>query len=146
MKKSLNRKAIVVSAVFTMLILVAAATVVVASSLVTGDGARGRQTTTSPSDGSPQVIPAQTAPDVTPQEVLDSGQTDSALAAKDAEIAAYQAELAQAVQALNDAYAQINALQVAQAQPLPGRSFGEESEDHEHGRFIIIQGGGNGHD
>jgi hypothetical protein len=146
MKKTMNRKAVVISAVFTALILVAAATVVVASGLVIADSNRGRQATTSPSADSPRIIPAQSAPDVTPQEVLDSSQTASVLAAKDAEIAAYRAELEQATQALNDAYAQINALQVAQLQSLPGGTFGEGSEGREQGRFVIIQGGGNGND
>jgi hypothetical protein len=143
MRKTMNRKAIAVSAVFTALILVAAATVAVASGLVRVDGTRGRQTGTSPSVDAPRVIPAQSAPDLTPQEVTNSSQLASALAEKDAEIATYQAELEQAAQALNDAYAQINALQVAQTQSLPGGTFGEDSEGREHGRFIIIQGGGN---
>ena len=143
MKKTMNRKAIAISAVFTALILVAAATVAVASGLVTVENTRNRQAGTSPSLDAPRVIPAQSAPDLTPQEVLDNGQTASVLAEKDAEIAAYRTELQQAAQALNDAYAQINALQVAQAQSHPGGVFGEGSEEREHGRFIIIQGGGN---
>jgi hypothetical protein len=143
MKKSLNLKAIVISAVLTALILVVAATAVVASGLVTVDG---RQAVNSPSSGSPRVIPAQSAPDVTPQEVMDGSQMASALAAKDAEIAAYRAELGQAAQLLNDAYAQINALQSGQAQSLPGGTFGEGSEGRERGHFVIIQGGGNGND
>ena len=143
MKKTMNRKAIIISAVFTALLLVAAATVTVASGLVTVNGTRGSQAGTSPSADAPSVIPAQSAPDLTPQEVQNSNQLASALAEKDAEIAAYRTELQQAAQALNDAYAQINALQVAQAQSQPGGAFGEGSEGREHGRFIIIQGGGN---
>jgi hypothetical protein len=141
MKQSINLKAIVISAVFTALILGAAAVAVIASGLVTVDGVQGRRAA-----DSPRVIPARSAPDVTPQEVLDNSQVATALAAKDAEIAAYRTELVQAAQALNEAYAQINALQSAQAQSLPGGIFGEGSEGRERGRFVIIQGGGNGND
>jgi hypothetical protein len=134
MKKPTNRKAVVISTVLTALILAIAGTAVFAWDRISATGA----TQTVPTPVIQQVsVPAT-------QTVSNNDQT-LALEQANAEIAAYRVQLQQAAQALNDAYAQINALQAAQNQPGRGQFFGEqEGGEHEHGRIIILQGDGNG--
>ena len=131
MKKSTNRKALVISTVLTALILTIAGTAVFAWDRISATGA----TQTVPTPVIQQVsVPAT-------QTVSNNDQT-LALEQANTEIAAYQAQLQQAAQALNDAYAQIDSLQAAQNQPAQGQFFGEQ-EGGEHGRIVIFRGGGN---
>jgi hypothetical protein len=134
MKKRTNRKAVVISALLTALILAIAGTAVFAWDRISATGA----TQTVPAPVIQQVsVPAA-------QTVSDNDQM-LALEQANAEIAVYKAQLQQAVQALNDAYAQIDTLQAAQNQPAQRQFFGEqEGSEHEHGRIIILQGDGNG--
>ena len=132
MKKSTNRKALVISTVLTALILTIAGTAVFAWDRISATGA----TQTVPTPVIQQVsVPAT-------QTVSNNDQT-LALEQANAEIAAYRVQLQQAAQALNDAYTQINALQAAQNQPAQGQFFGEQ-EGGEHGRVIILRGGNGG--
>ena len=131
MKKPANRKAVVISAVLTVLILALVGTAVFAWDRISGTGATKAANA---AVVQPVSLPAAEA-------LSDNGQT-LALEQANAEIAAYKAQLGQATEALNDAYAQINSLQAAQNQPGPGQ-FSGEHEDGEHGRVFILQGGGN---
>jgi hypothetical protein len=134
MKKPTNRKAVVISAVLTALILAIAGTAVFAWDRISATGAT-------------QTVPTPVIEQVSVPATQMVSNNDQALALEqaNAEIAAYKAQLQQAVQALNDAYAQIDTLQAAQNQPGRGQFFGEqEGGEHEHGRIIILQGDGNG--
>ena len=98
MKKPTNRKAVVISTVLTALILAIAGTAVFAWDRISATSA----TQTVPTPVIQQVsVPAT-------QTVSNNDQT-LALEQANAEIAAYKVQLQQAAQALNDAYAQINA-------------------------------------
>ena len=132
MKKPTNRKAVVISTVLTALILAIAGTAVFAWDRISATGA----TQTVPTPVIQQVsVPAT-------QTVSNNDQT-LALEQANSEIAAYRVQLQQAAQALNDAYAQINALQAAQNQPAQGQFFGER-EGGDDGRVIILRGGNGG--
>ncbi len=131
MKKPTNRKALIVSAVLTALILVLGGTAVFAWDRISGSSATRTNAAVDPSAS----LPAASA-------LAVDGQALTLEQAK-AEIAAYQTQLEQATQALNDAYAQINALQATQNQPGRGQFFGED-EGREHERVFIFQGDGNG--
>jgi uncharacterized protein HemX len=132
MKKPTNRKAVVLSAMLTALILTIAGTAVFAWDRLSATSAT--QTVPTPVI-QPVSVPA-------PQTVSNNDQT-LALEQANAEIAAYKAQLQQASQMLNDAYAQIDSLQAAQNQPGQGQFFGER-EGGENGRIIILRGGGGG--
>jgi hypothetical protein len=132
MKKPTNRKAVVLSAVLTALILAIAGIAVFAWDRISATSA----TQTVPTPVIQQVsVPAT-------QTVSTNDQT-LALEQANAEIVAYRVQLQQAAQALNDAYAQINALQAAQNQPGQGGFFGER-EGGDDGRVIILRGGNDG--
>ena len=134
MKKPTNRKAVVISTVLTALILAIAGTAVFAWDRISAPGATQ---TVDAAVVQPVSLPAA--------QVVSTNDQALALEQANAEIAAYKAQLQQAVQALNDAYAQIDTLQAAQNQPGRGQFFGEqEGGEHEHGRIIILQGDGNG--
>jgi hypothetical protein len=134
MKKPTNRKAVVISTVLTALILAIVGTAVFAWDRISATGAT-------------QTVPTPVIQQVSVPTTQTVSNNDQALALEqaNAEIAAYKAQLQQAVQALNDAYAQIDTLQAAQNQPARGQFFGEQEDgEHEHGRIIILQGDGNG--
>jgi len=132
MKKPTNRKAVVISAVLTALILALAGTAVFAWD---------RISTTSAT----QTVPTPLIQPVSAPAMQTVGNNDQTLALEqaNAEIAAYKAQLQQASQMLNEAYAQIESLQAAQNQPAQGQFFGER-EDGDDGRIIILQGGNGG--
>jgi len=132
MKKPTNRKAVVISTVLTALILAIAGTAVFAWDRISATGATE---TAKVAVVQPASLPAT-------QALNDNDQT-LALEQANAEIAAYRVQLQQAAQALNDAYAQINALQAAQNQPAQGQFFGER-EGGDDGRVIILRGGNGG--
>jgi hypothetical protein len=137
MKKSTNRKALVISTVLTALILAIAGTAVFAWDRISAPGA----TQTVPTPVIQQVsVPAVSVPAT---ETVSNNDQALALEQANAEIAAYRVQLQQAAQALNDAYAQINALQTAQNQPAQGQFFGER-EGGDDGRVIILRGGNGG--
>jgi hypothetical protein len=132
MKKPTNRKAVVLSAVLTALILIIAGTAVFAWDRISATSV----TQTVPTPVIQRVsVPAR-------QTVSNNDQT-LALEQANAEIIAYRVQLQQAAQALNDAYAQINALQAAQNQPAQGQFFSEQ-QDGDDGRVIILRGGNGG--
>ena len=132
MKKPTNRKAVVISTVLTALILAIAGTAVFAWDRISATSA----TQTIPTLAIQQVsVPAA-------QTVSNNDQT-LALEQANAEIAVYKAQLQQAVQALNDAYDQIDSLQAAQNRPAQGQFFGER-EGGDDGRVIILRGGNGG--
>lgn len=140
MKKPTDRKALVVSALLTALVLILGATAVFAWDRISSSDATRAGDAAADASVSLPAAPALTGKG----QALANRRLEEA----NAEIAAYKAQLEQATQALNDAYAQINALQAAQNQRGPGRFFGEdeghEHEEGEHGGLFIFQGGGNG--
>jgi len=132
MKKPTNHKAVVFSAVLTALILAIAGTAVFAWDRLSATSAT-------------QTVPAVATQTISVPEMQTVSNNDQALALEqaNAEIAAYKAQLQQASQMLNDAYAQIDSLQAAQNQPGQGQFFGER-EGGENGRVIILRGGNGG--
>ena len=108
MKKQADRRAIVTSAVLTLLILLGIGGVVLLS---------GNPLAAAANDKPASVVPS-----------ADSRQTVTPAAASmdDPVVAAYQAQLQEAYQALTEAYTQIDALQAAQA-PASAQSH----DDHE---------------
>jgi uncharacterized protein HemX len=132
MKKPTNRKAVVISTVLTALILAIAGTAVFAWDRMSATSAT-------------QTVPAAVIQPVSVPAMQTVSNNDQALALEqaNAEIAAYKAQLQQATQMLNDAYAQIDSLQAAQNQPSQGQFFGEREGD-ENGRVIILRGGDGG--
>lgn len=132
MKKPTNRKAVVFSAVLTALILAIAGTAVFAWDRLSATSAT-------------QTVPAVATQTISVPEMQTVSNNDQALALEqaNAEIAAYKAQLQQASQMLNGAYAQIDSLQAAQNQPGQGQFFGER-EGGENGRVIILRGGNGG--
>lgn len=131
MKKQADRRAIVVSAVLTLLILMGTGGALFANRLAAAAG------------GSPASSPQRA--DAGQAAVLMTG--NSAVATDSEVVAAYQAQLQDAYQALNAAYAQIDRLQAAQ-QPAAPRSFQEHEDDEawEHGRGLVLFTGERGDD
>ena len=135
MKNRSNRKAIVLSAVLTALILTIAGTAALASGWLPGRGqvqAPAGETGDQPPVG--VTVQPLAGPIAQPAVDIDS----MAAAQPDPEvIAAYQAQLDQAYQALREAYTQIDALQAAQSQPVQvsGREGEHEGLGLAGGRF-----------
>ena len=113
MKKQADRRAIVTSAALTLLILLGIGGVVLLSGNPLAAAAGDKPASVVPSpDGRRAVMPLTAAP--------------AAVSMDDPVVAAYQAQLQEAYQALNEAYTQIDALQAAQA-PASAQSH----DDHE---------------
>lgn len=137
-KKQVDRRAIIVSAVLTLLLLTGAGSVALASNWLTG------------SDSATKITPqnaAQSTPFVITLEPLVSDAASPAMAAApglavvdqtagDPVVAAYEAQLNQAYQALQEAYTQIETLQSTQAQVGPQAEYDDEHE-HDDDRFVI---------
>lgn len=115
MRSQTNRKAMIISALLTALVL----TLVTGGILLSG---WLRANASNPAQAQPAAV--------------NSPATQAAQPADpDAAIAAYEARLQEAYQALQDAYTQINALQASQNQPISGAwpSYEHEQErEHEH--------------
>lgn len=137
-KKQVDRRAIVVSAVLTLLLLTGAGSVALASNWLTGSDSA---TKTAPQNA------AQSAPFVITLEPLVSDATSPAMAAApelavvdqtagDPVVAAYEAQLNQAYQALQEAYTQIETLQSTQAQMAP-RADHDGEHEYDDDRFVI---------
>lgn len=123
MKKQADRRAIVVSAVLTLLILMGSGGVLFANRLAAANG------------GAPAAS-AQRTDSLEPAVVLTSNSAAATTPDSEA-LAAYQAQLQNAYQALNDAYAQIETLQAAR-QPASVSPFGQREHDEswEHGSGV----------
>ena len=124
MKKQANRKAILISAVLTMMLLTFVGGTAFAAKRIF---AQPQQTPAA--DIAQQAIPAGLAQ----KTVLQTANAAPVDTTNNQSIAAYQAQLEQAYQALNEAYAQIDTLQAAQAQA-PAPSFFGDDEHDEHQR------------
>ncbi len=118
MNKRLNRKAIVLSAISTTVVLMGIGAAMLLATPPATDA------TTTPVDAQPVVIDRAQA--------LTPAQTE-------AEIAADRAQLAEAYQALERAYAQIDTLQANQARLTESRSWGEREHESEHHDHIIFE-------
>ena len=125
MKKQANRKAILISAVLTMMLLTFVGGTALAAKRIF---AQPQQTPVA--DIAQQAIPAAPA-----QEMGLQTANAAADMTNDPIIAAYQSQLEQAYQALNEAYAQIDTLQAAQAQA-PAPSFFGDDEHSREGQFL----------
>ena len=126
MKKQANRKAILISAVLTVMLL----------TFVGGTAFAAKQIFAQPQQAPAADIAQQTIPAAPAQETgLQTANAAPADTSNDPIIAAYQAQLEQAYQALDEAYAQIDTLQAAQAQA-PTQSFFGEDEHSREGRFL----------
>ncbi len=123
MKKQADRRAIVVSAVLTLLILMGTGGALFANRPVAAAGGSPASSAQRADSGQPAVLMTGDSATVTDSEV----------------VAAYQAQLQDAYQALNEAYAQIDSLQAAQ-QPAPAHSFHEREDDEagEHGGLALF--------
>ena len=149
MKKQANRKAIVISAALTMLLLTFVGGGVLMVSRIFAQPIDSQSST-------PAVEPSSVSQDVAVAAPVSAAPTstsaaDAATIAADAQIiAAYQAQLEQAYNDLNDAYAQIQALQAAQAQSPAPSFFGENEHEHEQqfqrDGVIVLQPRGFGND
>ena len=123
MKKQANRKAIVISAALTMLLLTFVGGGVLMVSRIFAQPIDSQSSTPAAEQSSISRDVAVAAP---------VSAADAATIAADAQIiAAYQAQLEQAYTDLNDAYAQIQALQATQAQSPAPSFFGENEHEHE---------------
>lgn len=126
MNKRMNRKAIVLSAIVTTIALV-------------GIGAATLLANPPAADANPVVSNTQPL-------VIDQSQTLTLAQAK-AEIAAYQAQLSEAYQALQQAYAQIDMLQTGQVSPVQPRSWEEREEGGtRQGHIVFERDHGDDHD
>lgn len=137
-KKQVDRRAIIISAVLTVLLLAGAGSVALASNWRTGSDTTAQAASQSAVENAPFVVTVEPLfSDTTSQtrsaapEVVGVGQF-----ANDQIAAAYEAQLEQAYQALQEAYAQIDTLQSAQAQMAAQADYDEEHE-HEDDRFVI---------
>ncbi len=128
-----NRKAILISAFFTALIL----TVAAGGFALSGGWNVGDASAESDSSESP-VLQSLPAPQAEPQQAQTEGVQPIAEvlpAPTDADVAAYQAQLEAAYAALNEAYTQIETLQSAQTQDTAtSRSWDHDDDDDEHER------------
>ena len=132
-KKQVDRRAIIISAVLTALLLTGAGSVVLASHGLAGNDPAAQTAPQSAVNGAPFVVTVEPLFSGTAgQAVADaSGVVGVDQAANDQVAAAYQAQLNQAYQALQEAYAQIDALQSAQTQAAPQARF-ESEHENEH--------------
>ena len=118
MRSQTNRRAIIISALLTALVLTLVAGGILLSDRLAAQAA-----------SSPQALPA--AADAAAAQTVQPTDPDAA-------IAAYEARLQESYQALQDAYAQINARQAGQSQAISDSGLGyehvyerEHHEDHE---------------
>ncbi len=147
-KKQVDRRAIIISAVLTALLLAGAGSVALASNWLAG------------SDSAAQVAPpaaGESAPIIVTVEPLFSDTASQVLAAapqvagvdraaeNEQVVAAYETQLNQAYQALQEAYTQIETLQSNQTQMATQAGYEDEHED-EHEHSVTIAGHGEDHD
>lgn len=146
-KKQVDRKAIIISAVLTALLLTGAGSAVLASSWLTGSDPAAQATPQSAIGNTPFVVTVEPLfSDTTSQTMAAApGVAGVDQAARDQVVSAYEAQLNQAYQALQEAYAQIDALQAAQAQSAPQVDF-EEEHEHEHEHLVTSAGHDEDHD
>jgi hypothetical protein len=151
-KKQVDRRAIIISAVLTALLLTGAGSAALASNWLAG------------SDPAAQVAPqgdVESAPIVVTVEPLFGDTTSRALAAapqvaavdqaaaNEQVVTAYETQLNQAYQALQEAYAQIETLQSNQTQTANQAGYADEHDDEhddEHEHSVTIAGHGEDHD
>ncbi len=115
MKKQADRQAIVISAALTLLVLLGLGGVLLL---------QGNPLAAAASDGSASLAAgAEVSQSAAP---LAAGS--NAASTEDPVVAAYQTRLQEASQALTEAYAQIDALQAAQA-PASAQSYDEHDDD-----------------
>ena len=149
MKKQANRKAIVISAALTVLLLTFVGGGVLMVSRIFAQPIDSQSSTPAGEQSSVSQDVAVAAP-VSAADATTSAADAATIAADAQTIAAYKAQLEQAYNDLNDAYAQIQTLQAAQAQP-SGRSFfgendHEREEQFQRGGVIVLQPRGFGND
>lgn len=133
MKKQANRKAILVSAVLTAILLTFAGS---GALLVNRFFAQPAEAQTSAA-----ALPQPARPSASEPAAAATGATTTTADAQT--IAAYKAQLEQAYRDLNDAYAQVQALQAAQMQPSRPSFFEDDEHEREEafqrGSVIILQ-------
>ena len=149
MKKQANRKAIVISAALTVLLLTFVGGGVLMVSRIFAQPIDSQSST--PAAGQANVSRDVVIAAPASAAAGSTSAADAETIAADAQIiAADQAQLEQAYNDLNDAYVQIQALQAAQAQPSAPSFFGENEHEHEQqfqrDGVIVLQPRGFGND
>ena len=149
MKKQANRKAIVISAALTVLLLTFVGGGVLMVSRIFAQPIDSQSST--PAAGQSNISRDVVVAAPASASAASTSAADTATIAADAQIiAAYQAQLEQAYNDLNDAYVQIQALQAAQAQPSGPSFFGENehegNEQFQRNGVIVLQPRGFGND
>ncbi|HSN77694.1 MAG TPA: hypothetical protein VL334_21680 [Anaerolineae bacterium] len=147
-KKQVDRRAIIISAVLTVLLLTGAGSAALASNWLAGSDPAAQ--------GAPQGA-VESGPIVVTVEPLFSDTTSRAMAAapqvaavdqataNEQVVTAYETQLNQAYQALQEAYAQIETLQSNQTQ-IANQAGYDDRHDDEHEHSVTIAGHGEDHD
>lgn len=141
-KRPINRRAIVISAGLTLLLLTGVAVFALdwqettAQDSATAPGAlvAGAEATLPPIvvTVEPYVVGAGSVADAQPTPGVAQLAPDQQALTDDALVAAYQAQLSEAYRALQEAYAQIETLQAAQAQMPETAAYRHDDDEHEH--------------
>lgn len=150
-KKQVDRRAIIISAVLTALLLTGAGSVALASNWLAGNDTAAQDTPQGGGESAPIIVTVEPlfsetasqslagAPEVTGVDQAGSNQV----------VAAYEAQLNQAYQALQEAYAQIETLQLNQTQIANQAGYDDEhGEEHEneHEHSVTFAGDDEDHD
>lgn len=151
-KKQIDRRAIIISAVLTTLLLTGAGSVALASNWLAGNDSAAQVAPQSAAESIPFVVTVEPLfSDTASQSVAAAPQVaaiDQA-AADEQVVAAYETQLNQAYQALQEAYVQIETLQSNQTQMANQAGYddehGDEHED-EHENFVTLAGDDEDHD
>lgn len=137
-KKQVDRRAIIISAVLTALLLTGAGSAVLASNWLAGSDPATQAAPHSAVENAPIVVTVEPLFSDTASQAMTAAPQVAGIdqTASDPVVAAYEAQLNQAYQALQEAYTQIETLQSAQVQPAPQAGYDEEHE-HDDDHFVI---------
>jgi hypothetical protein len=151
-KKQVDRRAIIISAVLTVLLLSGAVSVALASNWLAGSDPAAQVALQSADDSAPIIVTVEPLFSETISRTVAAAPQgagiDQAVASEQV-VVAYEAQLNQAYQALQEAYAQIETLQSTQTQIASRAGYddehGDEHED-EHEHSVTTAGHGEDHD
>ncbi len=139
-KKQVDRRAIIISAVLTLLLLTGAGSVALASNWLAGNDPAAQDTPQGGAESAPIIVTVEPLFSDTASRDLAAAPQVAAVdqaAANEQVVAAYETQLNQAYQALQEAYVQIETLQSNQTQRAHQAGYddehsGKHEDEHEH--------------
>lgn len=151
-KNQVDRRAIIISAMLTVLLLTGAGSAVLASSWLAGSDPAAQVAPQSAVDSAPIVVTVEPLFSDTASRAMAAAPQVAAVdqaAPSEQVVLAYEAQLDQAYQALQEAYAQIETLQSNQTQMANQAGYDDEHDgehDDEHEHAVTVAGHSEDHD